>query len=192
MQKVNRVNDFLEFKTNPSVRHLVMTHTESLFDEPLAIKLVVFASPPKNTPFYNIILNKLKEVKFVVVVYTKKENHHLLKLRDLFEVDLIELQPPDLVDSEEVSIEKDDKEEYLIFVKNLPNYITRRNLLDFFGTNKIWIKNAYLQKKTTKEFKFARVELYNKATFEAALKLNNSLFDDRIVEITKYQKKKMI
>ena len=152
---------------------------------------MIFASPPKNTPFYNVILNKLKEVKFVVVVYTRKETHHYLKLRDLFEINFIELQPPDVEDSEEMSMEKEDREEFLIFVKNLPNYITRRNLLDFFGTNKIWIKNAYLQKKTTKDFKFARVELYNQATFEAALKLNHFLFDDRIVEITKYDKKKV-
>ena len=64
-------------------------------------------------------------------------------------------------------------------------------MLDFFGTNKIWLKNAYLQKKTAKDYKFARVELYNRVTFEAALKLNNTLFDDRLVEITKYEKKKI-
>ena len=65
---------------------------------------MIFASPPKNNHFYKVILDKLKEVKFVVVVYTRKETHHYFKLRDLFEINFIELQPPDVEDIEEGSM----------------------------------------------------------------------------------------
>lgn len=73
-------------------------------------------------------------------------------------------------------------------MKNLPKNVEKWQILGFFGTSQIWVKDILVHKEVRKRHRYATVEFYNKKTFDAALSLDGSLFDGQRVNIKQYDR----